>query len=214
MQSEAAQPASPPAIGRLTIRMGEERDRETIYRMRHDVFAEELRQHSPNADGRLTDGLDAFNHYIVAAEGDRIAGFVSVTPPGGPSYSIDKYFKRSELPFPVDDRLYEIRLLAVPKSDRSRFIAAALMYAAFRWVETQGGTRVVATGRAEIRQLHLRVGLKPTGQDVRAGQVTYGLLHGTLSEIHAALPAVRPILDRVKAECDWQIGVDFDAPRV
>jgi len=201
-----------PTRPQLTIRMADARDREVIYRMRHDVFAAELHQHATNATGRLTDALDAFNHYIVATEGERMVGFISITPPGGSGYSIDKYFQRTELPFPVDDRLYEIRLLSVPRSNRSRLLAAGLMYAAFRWIEARGGTRVVAIGRAEIRKLHLRVGMQATGQNVQAGQVTYGLLHATLAQFHAAFPGIRSILNRVQAETAWQIGVDFDTP--
>jgi histidinol-phosphate/aromatic aminotransferase/cobyric acid decarboxylase-like protein len=192
--------------------MGAPRDRETIYRLRHDVYACELAQHPTNAEGRLTDSLDAFNHYIVVSEGDRIAGFVSITPPGGPSYSIDKYFQREQLPFPVDDRLYEIRLLTVPQCSRRTLLASALMYAAFRWIEARGGTRIVSIGRQEIRNIHLRIGMKPTGQNVRSGAVTYGLLHATLADIHAALPGVRQILDRVQAEMSWKIGVAFNTP--
>jgi histidinol-phosphate/aromatic aminotransferase/cobyric acid decarboxylase-like protein len=201
-----------PSARRLVMRMADERDRETIYRMRHEVYAAELGQHSRNEAGRLTDSLDAFNHYIVVADGGRIAGFVSITPPGGAGYSIDKYFTRGQLPFSVDDKLYEIRLLTVPQASRRSLLASALMYAAFRWVEARGGTRIAAIGRKEIRNIHLRVGLKPTGQDVRAGAVTYGLLHGTLADIHAALPGVRPILERVQTEIAWQIGVAFDTP--
>jgi histidinol-phosphate/aromatic aminotransferase/cobyric acid decarboxylase-like protein len=198
--------------GQLTVRMATERDREVIYRLRHEVYARELAQYSTNPAGRLTDSLDAFNHYIVAADRDRIVGFVSVTPPGGSGYSIDKYFKREELPFPVDDKLYEIRLLTVPHASRRTFLAAALMYAAFRWIEARGGTRVVAIGRQEIRSIHLRVGLKPTGQNVKSGAVTYGLLHGTLADIHAALPGVWPVLARAQAVASWEIGVAFETP--
>jgi N-acyl-L-homoserine lactone synthetase len=183
--------------------MAEAGDREAIYRLRYDVFAGELGQYAANSDGKLTDALDAFNHYIVAADGAGIRGFVSVTPPGGPSYRMDKYFKRSEWPFPVDDKLYEIRLLTVPPSHRRSLLASALMYAAFRWIEARGGTHVMAMGRLEIRRIHLRIGLRPTGQDVQAGKVTYGLLHGTMADIHAALPGVRPILDRVQTEMSW-----------
>jgi histidinol-phosphate/aromatic aminotransferase/cobyric acid decarboxylase-like protein len=197
---------------RLVVRIATEQDRESIYRQRHEVYARELAQHPTNTVGRLTDSLDAFNHYIVASAHDEVVGFVSITPPGGPSYSIDKYFKREQLPFPVDDRLYEIRLLTVPQSSRRSLLASALMYAAFRWVEARGGTRIVAIGRKEIRNIHLRVGLKPTGQDIQSGAVTYGLLHGTMADIHAALPGVRPILDRVQSEMSWQIGVAFDTP--
>jgi len=195
-----------------TVRLGTARDRETIYRLRHEVYARELGQHSTNTAGRLTDSLDAFNHYIVVSDGDRIVGFVSVTPPGGPGYSIDKYFKREELPFPVDDRLYEIRLLTVPQDSRRSLLALALMYAAFRWIEARGGTHIMAIGRPEIRNMHLRVGLKPTGQNVQAGAVTYGLLHATMADIHAALDGIRKLLDRIQATVSWDIGVAFDTP--
>jgi histidinol-phosphate/aromatic aminotransferase/cobyric acid decarboxylase-like protein len=197
---------------RLAVRMAADRDREIIYHLRHEVYARELAQHSINREGRLTDSLDAFNHYIVVSDCDRIVGFVSITPPGGPGYSIDKYFTREQLPFPVDDKLYEIRLLTVPQASRRSLLASALMYAAFRWIEARGGTHIVAIGRQEIRNIHLRVGLKPTGQNVQSGAVTYGLLHGTLADIHAALPGVHLILDRVEAEMSWQIGVTFNTP--
>jgi len=221
MNSEAASPAGAPGLPAAgakrtphhsIIRMAGAGDREAIYRLRHAVFAAELGQYSVNPTGRLTDALDAFNHYVVVVEDEQVTGFVSITAPGGPSYGIDKYFKRAELPFAVDDTLYEIRVLTVPQESRRSLLASALMYAAFRWSETRGGTHVVAMGRKEIRNLHLRVGLKPTGLDVQAGAVTYGLLHATMTEIHAALPGVRPILDRVQAEMSWQVGVAFDTP--
>ncbi len=189
-----------------------DRDRETIYRMRHEVYARELGQYSPNAAGRLTDALDAFNHYIVIADGERIVGFVSITPPGSPSFSIDKYFKRAELPFAVDDKLYEVRLLTVPQPARRSLLALALMYAAFRWVEARGGTRIMAIGRREIRSMHVRVGLKPTGQDVTCGAVTYGLLQATMQDVQDSLGGIRKMLDRIEAEMSWEIGVAYHTP--
>ena len=192
--------------------MANDRDRETIYQVRHEVYARELGQYSPNTTGRLTDALDAFNHYIVIADGDRLVGFVSITLPGSPSYSIDKYFKRAELPFPVDEKLYEVRLLTVPQSSRRSLLALALMYASFRWVEARGGTRIMAIGRREIRSMHVRVGLKPTGQDVKCGAVTYGLLQATMADVQASLGGIRKMLDRIEAEMAWEIGVAFNTP--
>jgi histidinol-phosphate/aromatic aminotransferase/cobyric acid decarboxylase-like protein/N-acyl-L-homoserine lactone synthetase len=197
---------------RLVVRMANDQDREAIYRIRHDVFAAELGQYATNSVGRLTDALDAFNYYIVVADGERIVGFVSITPPGGPGYSIDKYFKRTELPFPVDDKLYEVRLLTVPQESRRSLLALVLMYASFRWVEARGGTRIMAIGRREIRSMHLRVGLHPTGQDVQCGAVTYGLLQATMADVHASLGGIRKMLDRIEAEMAWEIGVAYHTP--
>jgi histidinol-phosphate/aromatic aminotransferase/cobyric acid decarboxylase-like protein len=139
-------------------------------------------------------------------------GFISVTPPEGKAYSIDKYLKREQLPFPFDDKLYEVRLLTVPQAHRQTLLALALMYASFRWVEARGGTRLVAIGRREIRSMHLRVGLKPVGIDVQAGAVTYGVLHATMNDVHEALPGIRSMLDRIESEMSWDIGVPFDTP--
>ena len=105
-------------------------DRERIYQLRHEVYARELRQHSLNGSGQLTDALDSFNHYLCAWAGDNLAGFVSLTPPAGKIYSIDKYVARDRLPFPVDDHLFEVRILTVAPSARGREVAALLMYAA------------------------------------------------------------------------------------
>lgn len=196
----------------LVIRMADDRDRETIYRIRHDVYACELGQHSPNGQGRLTDALDAFNEYIVVCESGEITGFVSITPPGRGTYSIDKYFKREQLGFPVDDRLYEVRLLTITHSARRSLPALALMYASFRWVESHGGTRIMAIGRHEVMGMYQRVGLKPCGLSVKSGAVTYDLMQARMMDIHEALVGIRQMLERLETKAEWNIGVAFRAP--
>ena len=49
------------ASDRLTIALGTEGDRDVVYKIRHDVFASELGQHSQNAEQRLTDAVDEYN---------------------------------------------------------------------------------------------------------------------------------------------------------
>jgi histidinol-phosphate/aromatic aminotransferase/cobyric acid decarboxylase-like protein/N-acyl-L-homoserine lactone synthetase len=198
--------------GKVTLRLAADGDRETIYRLRHEVYAGELRQHPTNAAGRLTDSLDPFNTYIVACEGSRIIGFISITPPGAPSYSIDKYLKRETLPFAFDEQLYELRLLTIPTAYRQGLLALALMYAAFRWAEARGGQRIVAIGRREILRLYFRVGMKPVGITVQSGAVTYEVLQGIMPGIHAALVKIRKMLDRIETEMAWEIGVTYRSP--
>ena len=95
---------------------------------------------------QLSDPLDEFNVYIVATQGGRIAGFVSITPPGYGRYSIDKYLSRDKLPFSCDEGLFEVRILTVAEAYRGTPAGALLMYAALRWIESHGGQRVVAIG--------------------------------------------------------------------
>ena len=53
----------------IVLRLATATDREQIYRLRHDIYGRELGQHAVNGDGRLSDALDEFNVYLVAACG-------------------------------------------------------------------------------------------------------------------------------------------------
>ena len=196
-------------LDKVRIAFATEADRNSIYHLRHAVYATELAQHTPNAEGRLSDPLDRFNKYIVATIGSEIAGFVSITPPGNESYSIDKYFPRSELPFPVNATLYEVRLLTVPVHRRGQSIAGLLMYAAFRWIESRGGTRIVAIGRRELCGFYRKAGLQKLGQSVQAGAVSYELMSATISHLRDWLSQFTRTLHKLEKTVLWELDVPF-----
>ena len=182
-------------------------DREEIYRLRHRVYATELGQHSENSEERLTDPLDTFNTYIVAKAEDRIVGFISITPPNMGSYSIDKYFSRDEVPVPFDDSLYELRILTVLPAYRGSRLAAALMYAALRWVEVRGGKNVVVIGRVEFLDFYIKTGLRMTGKRATSGALTFELLTASIKD-------VRKTVERFNsngANLDLWLGLDDGA---
>jgi hypothetical protein len=197
---------------KLAIRVANAQDRQAIYRIRHEVFARELGQHPVNPTEELKDPLDEFNTYLVIVAGPTVVGFVCITPPGHGRYSIDKYCARSQLPFPVDDHLYEVRLLTVTQEARRWWLALALMYASFRWTEAHGGTRIMAIGRVEILSMYHRVGLKDAGLTIQSGAVTFRLLQTTMPDVHASLPGIRNMLDRIEADLDWQLGIEYNTP--
>ncbi|MER6923952.1 GNAT family N-acetyltransferase, partial [Streptomyces spiralis] len=131
----------------LQLRTATPRDHDWIQELRHRVYAEELGQHPVDPSGRLSDGLDGDNVYLVAARGETRIGFVSLTPPWVGRYSLDKYLTREELPVLTEEAPFEIRVLTVEEHWRSTAAAPLLMYAALRWVAARGGRRVVAMGR-------------------------------------------------------------------
>jgi len=114
------------------ISIASDSDRNSIYALRHEVYAEELHQHSTTHNRMLTDSLDGFNEYIVAKVDGQLVGFISITPPGFGRYSIDKYLARENADLSFDEGLYEIRILTVARPHRGARLAAALMYAAGR----------------------------------------------------------------------------------
>lgn len=187
-------------------------DRERIYQLRHAVYARELGQHHTNDAGRLTDALDPFNEYLVVQLGADIAGFISITPPTSSAFSIDKYFAREALPFAVDATTYEVRLLTVVKPHRGSEVAALLMYAALRWVEARGGTRIVGIGRREVMDLYVRSGLMATEHTVQSGSVTYQLMHATVPGLRQNCDARPGLLARLEERTNWQLPIAFRKP--
>src|SRR5438552_2498095 len=230
----------PPESLRIFLSVATETDREVIYRLRHEVYARELGQHAASPAGQLRDALDDWNIYLVARIGGQIAGFISLTPPpsvqegsaelqfgarlctsavatasdhsSGFHYSIDKYVSRDALPFRFDDGLYEIRLLTVVKPHRGREVATLLMYAAFRWVEAHGGTRIVAIGRREVVDMYVRSGLKPVGMSVQAGAVTYDVLQATTEALRERMKNFGGLLERLETKTAWHLNFPFRQP--
>lgn len=197
---------------RIVLAQAMPHDREEIYRIRHDIYARELRQHQTNAAGRLTDALDDHNLYLVARCGGALAGFVSITPPTAPALSIDKYVARSALPYAVDDGLYEIRLLTVLRPHRGQNVAMLLMYGAFRWVESHGGRQIAAIGRREVLDLYLKAGLRSIGRSTTSGEVTYEFLHVTIDELRARADDFADLFKRLESRTDWRLQFPFHQP--
>ena len=197
---------------RLAVTLATVEDREEIYRIRHEVYASELGQHKENPGCRLKDKLDDYNSYVIVKVAGEILGFVSITPPGKGSYSVDKYFDRDELPIQFHDKLYEIRLLTVLDSHRNRELSLLLIYAAYRWVEAHGGTHVVGIGRREVLELYKRVGLQVAGPSVQAGAVTYDLMHAGVERLADRAKLYSSILERIELRTDWNLVFPMRKP--
>ena len=185
-------------------------DRPAIYALRHQVYARELGQHPENAEGRLSDPLDRDNVYIVVTIDGGMAGFVSITPPRNGRYSVDKYLRREEIPFALDARTYEIRILTVVPEHRGGIAATLLMYGALRWVEAHGGTRIIAIGRREVREIYAKAGLQPFGAEFRSGAVHFVLMSGLASAIRERIDP--GLLARLEQEAAWDLAIPFHKP--
>ena len=108
---------------KLRVEIADDSARHEIYRLRHAVYAAELHQHAVNESLTLRDDLDAVNTYITVRRGNEMLGFISVTPPSHGRFSIDKYLRRDSLPFAVDARVFEVRLLTVVPGSRHSVVA-------------------------------------------------------------------------------------------
>ncbi len=215
--SSSNRPSDSPPDNRIQIRLATRDDREAIGRVRHEVYARELHQHSENPEGRLSDPLDETNLFLVASVGGELAGFVSLTPPGA-AYSIDKYLSRKQLPFRIDAGLFEVRLLTTV----SRFrqcevggqVCGLLAYAALRWIDVQGGTRVVAIGRREVLGLYRKFGLQALGVPITSGAVHFELMTATMPELAPARERYQGLIHYLESKADWRLAVPYRADDV
>jgi histidinol-phosphate/aromatic aminotransferase/cobyric acid decarboxylase-like protein len=189
-------------------------DRPAIFRMRHDVYAQELHQHPTNSDNLLRDSLDDFNHYITAHVDSELVGFISITPPGFGKYSIDKYIAREAVPVPFDDALYEFRILTVAKHHRSSRLAGTLIYAAFRWIEARNGRTIIAMGRTDILSIYLKFGMQPLNLQIKSGAVTFELLKSTTQRQRVVVERHHRFLKNVCREVTWELDMPFFKPTV
>jgi histidinol-phosphate/aromatic aminotransferase/cobyric acid decarboxylase-like protein/GNAT superfamily N-acetyltransferase len=207
-------PSSSPSLGApYHVALASPADRATLYRMRHAVYATELGQHTENPAETLHDALDTVNQYIVARSAGRIVGFISVTPPNERGYSIDKYVCRTSIPISFDSGLFELRLLTVARGQRGSALAALLMYAAFRWISSQGATHAVALGRsgATVR-LYEKVGFRSLSRQVQSGAVTYELMYAPLDRIRSRVRAMTAHTERLRRSCSWALPIPFEEP--
>ena len=189
--------------------MGTAADRPAIYRIRHQVYATELHQHDEDATGMLSDPLDEYNEYIVATREGEVVGFSSVTPPGR-RYSIDKYFRREDLPFPIDGGVYEIRLLTIRPDQRGGRLTLALLYTAVRYCEEQGATRYVGTGHGHVTEFYRSTGMHAPGLSAPSGPMTFDLVTATRDGILARGGRHRRLAMQLfdGSAYDWQL--DFE----
>ena len=96
---------------------------EQVHRLNHSIFAEEVGQHAPTADGRLVDKFHSRNRYFIATLGGELVGMVSAHD--GPEFSIAGRLKDLSTLKALRAPL-EIRLLAILPRFRKRSILAGL----------------------------------------------------------------------------------------
>ena len=190
---------------RVVVSIAGEQERHAIYALRHDVYAEELQQHPCNERQTLSDQLDDVNAYLVATVDDDIVGFVAITPPNERGYSIDKYFSRQQVPVVFDHTLFEVRLLTVVSRYRRTTLAALLMYAALRYVESAGGKTIVAIGRLQVLDIYKRAGLVPRGVQATAGEVRYELMTASVTELRSGLRDLNGMVQKIDRMVEWRL---------
>jgi histidinol-phosphate/aromatic aminotransferase/cobyric acid decarboxylase-like protein len=194
---------------KLRICYAENEDRNSIYALRHEIYAAELGQHKISDLGYLQDELDAGNTYILIKRGDAVLGFISITCPDSAKYSVDKYFDRSLTPYAFNQELFEVRLLSVVKKFRHSWIALALMHAAKRFVEAHGGKHIVAICREDLLEMYVKAGMVASNHIAKSGSVRYILCSSTIELLQQAALNYEQQLKAIENRVNWELHFSF-----
>ena len=194
---------------KLRICYAENEDRNSIYALRHEIYAAELGQHQTSNWGYLQDELDAHNIYILIKRGNTVLGFISITCPESAKFSVDKYFDRSLTPYAFNEELFEVRLLSVVKKFRHSWLALALMHAAKRFVEAHGGKNLVAICREDLLEMYVKAGLVASKYIAKSGNVRYILCSSTIERLNHAALKYKLQLKAIETRVKWDLHFAF-----
>ena len=178
-----------------------------IASVRHDVYADELHQYDPNAEGLLE---DPGRHFIACVEGDDLVGYISLNPPESQPFRLTTYFPGDVLERTVfasctdpAKTTFEVRGLTVASAYRGQNLAFRLMRHALEFVVERGGTDIVAMGHTEVVKLYESNGLKVFHEaGVQHGQTVYFPMHmsvGAVLKSHA---------EKIEADREDEAGDD------
>ena len=182
-----------------------------IYRLRHRVYADELKQHAGNASGVIHDAIDAYNLYVTVKKDHRLVGFISITPQGSPRFSIEKYLDRSAHPEIDWQSLSELRLLTVCPGERSGFVASILLYSAGRWLQAHGAESCIGMGRREIMKLYQRIGFCDRGVRIQSGDVEFELMTIDRKGVDDSIRGAERWRSRIAKQIDWRFDFPFES---
>jgi histidinol-phosphate/aromatic aminotransferase/cobyric acid decarboxylase-like protein len=203
-----------PLTKRLRLSLANAAERELIAKARHTVYVTELKQYTVRPGERLAEPNGVESVYIGAWIDDGLAGFIAVTPPSSPRFSLEKHVPLADLAFARDAGVYEIRALTVLGPARGTAAAAALMYAALRFVQDAGGTHVVAVGRREVLDMYLRFGFEKSNISFGSGATAYEVIVAPVERIAAHIDRHEAHLTQLESRIDWRLEYGFRAPSV
>lgn len=167
---------------------------ESIHRLNHKTFSEEIPQHPRHADERLVDKFHAENLYIIALDGDVLAGMIAYRDKR--PFSLDQKLPNLDQLIPSGQRPCEFRLLAVEKEYRHGPIFYRLFFLAAREGLSRGITLGLISGTTRQLPLYKRLGFTPFGPLVGTPDAPYQPMYMSLETISTHTAKLLPPEER------------------
>ena len=176
--SSAAASGSSSSTSSIRLGLIKPSEYDQLATIRELIYARELHQYPGKTPELARIVIGAYD------EDDVILGYIAITPPGD-----EKKTPRCILE--AWDEAYECRALCVLPEYRRRHIGRSLVHAALRYVETAGGTTIVASARRDLVPIYARYGFQAVWDAAyTTGAVSY--IPGYLVDIPTYTRAIEP----------------------
>ena len=144
-------------------------DFDAIRRLNEEVFAREIGQHEPSADGRLVDQFETRSRFYTAWRGEELVGMVCYATAADGPFSIDTKLDDPRTIDPYRAAAIEIRLLAVRPGERSSRACWLMLRDLAKDVVQLGYRYALISGIESQMRLYQRSGFTALGPPVRRG---------------------------------------------
>jgi len=159
---------------------------EAIVRLNYKTFVEEIPQHKPNSEKKLTDRFHEENLYFICVHEERkvLAGMVAFRDKR--PFSLDEKLENIDFYLPAGRSLCEIRLLAVEKKFRFTRISQGLIGLLFQHATDCGHDLGIISGTVRQMKFYEFLGFLPFGPLIGSEDARYQPMYLTL-EAYAEL---------------------------
>jgi GNAT superfamily N-acetyltransferase len=129
-----------------------------IHKLNYKTFVDEIPQHEENENGNLVDRFHRDNTYIIAMDGESLAGMMAIR--GNRPFSLDQKIQDLEKYLPADRMICEIRLLAIEKEYRGGSVFFLLMKKMAEYCMEQGYNYAIISGTTRQQRLYRHMGFQ------------------------------------------------------
>ncbi len=156
---------------RLTYRIANPADFESIHALNYETFVEEIPQHETNDARRLVDRFHAQNTYVVCIASTQLVGMVCGRCQR--PFSLDLKLADLDRWLPPHRKAVEVRLLAVRREWRKTGAFAGLLGFLSNHFMAQGCDLALISGTVRELKLYQHLGFEPFGGRVGTAAAQY-----------------------------------------
>ena len=183
---------TPPCPPLMRFKIAEhDEEFEAIHRLNHRTFAQEIPQHDPCPGGRLVDRFHLQNTYLIALQGNQLAGMLALR--FDRPFSVEQKSPEALHGLPPGHVWCEVRLLAVEPHYRGTALLAGLLRLTLEAARARGCDAGLISATTRQLKLYRHLGFVASGPLIGRAGAWYQPMWNTMARLAESVPFLTPI---------------------